>query len=445
MEQEFEFAPRYRIGNEAIAYQLGSNLHNNLQGVIEEMCAVGTFITDTTNRAKMAKVIFDATGINVIINVVQTPIINACVYIPDLDKNHPIINNYARGYRSNTDLHRVLNFNSGKFVGVIDRKNGKFLGDFSKMIIPIHVTTGLLTEERLTIGERAAGIMHELGHIATYFERILDFTSLNYAAAYTAERVLKLGTDKERVELLSEFEKATSTELRDKETIVTSENGQVIFTHLVFEATRQRRNEEGDEIYSYRGFEFSSDQFVTRHGAGRDLSTLIAKLDSMNFGSSSMPWTLHVMIQLSQAMLAVVGTCGLMFAVGNMLATFVNIQNLGVALLSITWILSAITSNDTKIYDDPKERITRVRNEMVGALKVAVTPEQRTQIVNDIAVLDAATENVIDKPTWFDFVRTYMPTDYRKSKTSREFQQGLEKLMNNDAFVAAAQLKDLTV
>ena len=437
----FDFAPSYRIGNEAIAYQHDSALHNQLTDLVIGMRALGTYTQDIANREAAETAVFKASGISIRLDIVSSVVPNAGVYVPDLDKNHPILNNYMRGYRANTDLAKVLNFTNGKFVGVVDKKKGKFLGDFSKMRIPVFITTALLSNEWFSPGEVAAAIMHEVGHVASYFERILDITSMNYAAAYVAERILKTGTDVERIKLISEFEKNTNTVIRDKETIVESENGQAIFTHLVLEATKQRRNEEGDEVYSFRGFEFSSDQFVTRHGAGRDLSTLIAKLDNMSLGRSSQPWVLHIAIQLSLAGLAVAGIVMGSAAVGSIIMTFPNIQNIGLALLAVLWILKATGGDYVKIYDDPKERLVRIRNEMVGQLKEAETTAQREQLVHDIAFVTEAMKATVDKPTWYEFVRTYLPTDYRKEKNSREFQQTLEKLMNNDLFVAAATLE----
>lgn len=437
----FEFAPQYRIGNEAIAYQNDSSMHSQLSQIIVQMRAVAAYSQDIQNRAAIEKVIFDTSGISIRLDVVTNNTANAGVYIPDLDKNHPIINNYVRGYRSNADLTKVMNFTNGKFTGVVDKKNGKFLGDFSKIRTPVYITSGLLANEYFSPGEVATAIMHEVGHIATYFERLLDITSLNYAAVYVAERVLKTGTDVERIKLVTEFEKATNTELKDKETIISSENGMAIYTHLVFEATRQRRNEEGDEIYSYRGFEFSSDQFVTRHGAGRDLATLIAKIDGMQFGRSSRSWVLHVAIQLFFAYIAVLLAMGVGGAISNIINTFANIQNVGISLYGIFLLLSLTDTPTTKIYDDPKERINRIRNEMVGALKETTIPQEREIIVKDIAFLEEATKNVIDKPTWVEFIKSYLPTDYRKAKNSRDFQQNLEKLMNNDLFLASATLE----
>lgn len=425
----YEFAPAYRIGNEAIAYQIDSALHNQLSEAIINMRALGTYNADIQGRSKISDMIFDSTGIRVHLNIVVSAIPNACVYIPDLDKNHPLLNNYMRGWRSNADIHKVLNFTNGKFTGVVDKKNGKFLGDFSKMVIPVSITTGLLSDEYFTPGEVAAAIEHELGHIATYYERIIELANFNYAAIYVTERVLKTSTDVERIKLITEFEGIVGSELAAKETIVESENGQVIYTHLITEAIKGRRNEEGDEVYSQRGFEFSSDQFVTRHGAGRDLATIIAKLDNRGFGSSSQSWVTHVGLQLLSFAAHV--------ALGAMVLWWRGIVPL---VLYVVFTIN-LFGPTVKVYDDPRERINRIRNEMVGALKEAMDRDAREAITRDLAQVDKIAATLEDKPTWVEFIKGYLSTTARNEKTSREFQQNLEKLMNNDLFVAAATLE----
>lgn len=424
----FDFAPTYRIGNEAIAYQHDSALHNQLADLIIGMRALGTYNADIQSRTKISDTIFDASGIRIHLNITASAIPNACVYIPDLDKNHPLLNNYMRGWRSNSDIHKVLNFTNGKFTGVVDKKNGKFLGDFGKMVIPIHVTTGLLSDEYFTPGEVAAAIEHEVGHIATFYERIIELANFNYAAIYVTERVLQTATDVDRIKLLTEFEGVVGTELASKETIAESENGQVIYTHLISEAIKNRRNEEGDEVYSQRGFEFSSDQFVTRHGAGRDLATIIAKLDNRGFGSSSQSWVTHVGLQL------------LSFAAHVALGAMVLWWRGIVPLVMYVIFTVNLFGPTVKIYDDPRERLNRIRNEMVGSLKEAQNREVREAITRDLAQVDQISATLEDKPTWVEFIKGYLSKTTRNEKASREFQQTLEKLMNNDLFVAAAIL-----
>ena len=61
-------------------------------------------------------------------------------------------------------------------------------------------------------------------------------------------------------------------------------------------------------------------------------------------------------------------------------------------------------------------------------------------VPDHLAQVDQIAATLEDKPTWVEFIKGYLSSTSRNEKSSREFQQTLEKLMNNDLFVAAAIL-----
>lgn len=433
MEQEFEFMPRYRIGNEAMQYKLNSKLFPRLEEAVHQLRAVGNYDPSSVAQSGIAKIVMEETGICIQMRVEKASYINAGVYIPELDRNNPILTNYMRGWRSNSDLHKVINFNNGTFNGLLDKKNGKVAGDFSKMIVPVFVTSAMMLDaERYTDSDVAAAIGHEVGHLWSYFERLIDLLSMNYAASYVAERVLKTATDVDRISLITEYEKAMDIELADKETIARSESGGVIYTHLVLETIKNRRNAEGNEVYSYRGFEFSSDQFVTRHGGGLAVATVVAKINQDYGHTSTMSWTAHILL--------------------NVAGAIVFLAALGILALAGMWFTAIVTgllivgcNPHASVYDNPEERLQRIRNEMVGSLKEATSPEQRASVSHDIALLDGIMKDFEDKPSWHELIWNHLLPNGRKTKANMSLQQDLEKLMNNDLFVAAARLEQVPV
>lgn len=427
---DFEFMPAYKIGNEAIDYQYNSKLKSRLIDCLRDFRAKGIYTSEAFAQSGIQKIILEETGLNIMPRIDKADYPNAYVYIPDIDKNNPIMVNFLRGWRSNSDLTTVMNFTNGKFDGLVDRKTGKVHGTFSKMAVPIYLTRGLISERNnFTIEEIAAVLGHELGHVWSYYERLIDLVSMNYAAAVTADRVLKTSRDEDRVILLTEYEKVTDTKLAEKETIANSESGRVIYTHLVSETVRNRRNVEGDEIYSYRGFEFSSDQFCTRHGFGAELSTGLARIYSDYNHSSSISWTAFIII--------------------NALSALITLTALGVLVFAGQWFLAIFSTlcilsfnPNEKIYDDPKQRIIRIRNEVIGSLKTA-SKEQKLEIVAQIAAIDEIANDLEDKADWHAAIWKYLIPSGRKTWSSMEFQQTMESLMNNELFAAAAKLETI--
>lgn len=426
----WEYEPAYRIGNEAIAHQFNSKLKAKMIEAVHKLRALGSYTPEIVNQSGLMQAIRAETGLDIRIKVDKSSLANAYVYVPQLDRNNPLLPNFMRGWQANSDLETVLNFTNGKFDGIVDRKAAKVHGTFTKMSVPIYVTTGLLdSKDRFTDAEVAAIIAHELGHVFGYFEYLIELVSTNYAATYTAQRMMKTARDVDRVKLLSEYEAATNSTLSDKETIFDSTSGESVFVHLVSDTIRNRRNAEGDSMYSLRGFEYISDQFATRHGFGVELATGLAKIYQMYGHRSTYSMFTHIMVN-------VIGTC-------LILAT---LTWLAVAVSPIVTVLTAILligqDPDFKIYDEPAERLNRIRNEMVDSLKTA-DQEARASIVYNISVVDETLKCLSDKTNVYELIWAYMIPAGRKAKKSREFQQDLEKLIHNDLFVSAGQLQTL--
>lgn len=428
---EFQFMPPYRIGNEATAFVNNSKLFERLTDAIGKLRTMGNYDPSSCAQSGIAKIVYEETGVSILFKVAPTSYKNAFAYIPDLDRNNPILANFIRGWKSNADLHKVINFTGNNFNGLVDKVHGRVAGDFSKIVIPAGFTKGLLNDESITDRQLAEVLGHEIGHFVSYCERLIDLVSMNYAAAYTVERVLKLSTDKDRIKLLSEYEKVVDIKLSDKETIATSESGDVIYTHLVLETIKNRRNEEGNQTYSYRGFEYSADQFVTRHGGGLELAKVVASLATDDFHSATRSWPAHLIIQMFTVIIF-----------GGFIG--IVIRKTFVIAAIVTALICLATGSDQKIYDDPEERIKRMRNELVASLKEISDAEIKATVLRDIEGMDRLLENIKDKPTWNEAIWQYLVPKGIKDRSAREFQQDLEKLMNNDLFIAAARLETLT-
>lgn len=413
------------VGVEAIAYQT-TKFYDELTELVEQFRKANVYTTQEAAKMGIPKLIEDYTGLSVRIDIESSWSPNAMIRIPDMDKNHPMLNNFYRGWFTNNDMHTISKMVNDKFTGVIDRKNSKVAGHFSKITAPLYLTTALLKSEKFSASEIAAIMLHELGHLYTFFERIIDLVSINYAAWSAAERIMKTEQDADRVVILTEFSNAVNADLIDKETMAKMDGKDVIFTHLVCETVKNRRNEEGDMVYSYRGYEFSSDQFAVRHGAGADLGSALDKVYRAQFlNPSYISWPTHVAIQsigfLYQVLMASTGVAGGLF----------------VAL----FLLAARPMNKT--YDDPRQRMERIKREMVGELKLKLSDERRRQLVQDIEAIDTMMSNVNDKAEWLEAIWKYLIPAGRSNQAKMEFQQSLERLANNNLFFQAARLDNM--
>lgn len=419
-----------QVGTESIGWQDGKTARMMTE-CFEKIMTGGEFTSAAVAKSGLAKVIGDQTGISVEISVDDSPFPNAYVGIPDIDRNNPLINDWERKWFRNGDLSAIQKFVNGKFTGLIDRENSRVGGDLSKFTVPMFITRGLLASELFSAEEKAAVIGHECGHVFTYYERLIDLVSANYGALTAAERILNTGRGVDRIEILREYDKALGVNIPDKENVIKMEKGEAIYVHVVSETVKQRRNEEGDTIYSYRGFEFSSDQFATRHGFGRALVTALDKVNRSSYNSSYASWPVHIAIQVAKVALVsfiIVGSA-IAMRVGNLFVT-------------IVMLLAARPLN--KSYDEPMARAQRIRREMITELKDNNLPKaKRQQVIQDLDIIDLTMKDVEDKRTVMEAIWAYLVPSGREATAKMEYQQMIERLANNDLFAQTAKLTDL--
>ena len=427
-----------QVGNEVIAYQDGKTARLMTE-CFESIMTAGVFTDRAIAESGLSKILLDQMGLSVEIAVVDSSAVNACVAVPDIDRNNPLINDWERKWFRNGDLAAIQKFVNGKFNGLVDRENARVGGDFSKLTVPMYITRGLLASPEYTPGEKAAVIGHECGHIFTYFERMVDTLTSNYAALSSVERILNTARPEDRIEILREYDSALGVSIPDKENTVRLEKGEAIYVHVVAETIKQRRNEEGDLVYSYRGFEQSSDQFTTRHGFGRDLVTALDKIHRSSFYNSSyVSWPTHIAVQ-------VIKVTGYLLVLDLQLRALFIQKLLGAAFNLFALILPLLADRPmNKSYDEPFARAERIRREMIGQLKDKnLLPAKRRQIVEDIEIITETMKGVEDKRPVMEAVWAYIVPAGRDSRAKMEYQQMIERLANNDLFTKSAKLKDV--
>lgn len=414
------------VATEAIDHQGKSKLYDYIAGAIEELRAGGDFSDEAVAKLGISARIEDLSGIATKFHIVRAPFYNAGVQPPQLDKNHPLIANVLRMMASNEDLETVKKFSGNKLIGTVDKSDGRVYGGFSKLVCPVYLTTAILEDKEFSPRELSAIILHELGHIFAYFERLIDLVTMNYAIFSAAEKMLKLESMVDRVEVLSEFDKYTGVKIPEKETIAKSNEKGTVYTHLACESVKQRRNVEGNEIYSYRGFEFSADQFATRHGAGAELVTALDKIErKMWLNPSYISWPMHIMVELIKVTVYVVGS--VLAAKSN---PFTLMGTLGL-------LIAARPMN--KLYDDPAERFKRIEGEMVAELKNRrLADERRQQVLTDLDTIREISKQVTTKRSFWEATWAYVIPSGNESRKRMEFQQQLERMSNNELYVASA-------
>lgn len=417
-------------GMEAIDHQLNSKLYARLIEAVKYMRQSKDYSPKNFQRSGFNAAIFEETGMRINVELDNDSVPNAYVYIPEIDINNSILPFNFGSILTNDSLLDLKNAIGRATVGLIDRAKSRVDGAFSNLLIKSCITKGLFTSPLFTDEEVAAVMMHECGHVYTYFERLVDVVSMNYAISAVTTRLLKTEDKKVKVELLHEFDEAFGIKIPDAEVVAESKSGETIATRLIVETLKQRRNAEGELLYAARGFEFSSDQFATRHGGGKALITSLDKMYTEYGDPSYSCWTVHVLKQLVVVIVTLAGMIVTAYAPPYL-----------ILILIMIFIIRPLD----KTYDETPHRFARVRREIIDSLKDRNVPaDYRRRTLDDLAAIDKILSGLEYKRDWLEAVWTYIIPSGRKANAHMALQHTLEKLANSDLVIAASKFQLLT-
>lgn len=410
------------LGLEAITFQTDNLLFKELTLAITALQSGKDYSKKAVDALQIPKMIANRTGLNITFAVDLDPSANAYVIPPQIDKNHVLIIEHWREAVGNKEGWNLAKAAKGPLKGSVDLKEGKVFGIFSEIVFNMFVTRGLIESTQYTAGEKAAIILHETGHLFTYCE-FLGFTSKTNVILHAATEGIMAETDVVRkYEIINETSKVLGTKFEDPDALVQIKDKEVLQTVILRQALMNTPSMGGSSIYDLTGFEALSDQFATRHGAGRELITALDKMHKSYFPPAYQPTIVHLMLT----------------AVKIMFFGFLVVGTWGLALI-LLMINPAI-----KLYDDPEARLSRIRREIVAGLKDRNIPAAlRAKLIEDLEVVDAIIEPLNDKRGVLELIHTCLTPSGRRQYSQLKFQVDLEKLANNDLFITAAKLKAL--
>ena len=440
-----------KISMEAISYQGRSLLFFDLVSIIEvirthplrEITSDGyphaNLPQDLVDRSGMADVIFRRTGIRVMLFVNDDFSDYSCYAEPPIvDVTNPYYKLIDGAMSSKGDLaarHQRAIRLAEDTVGWVDLKASRVGGLFSSMINRVFLSQILFADRDFTSEEVAGVLLHELGHIFSFFETMAYNTASNMVITTAVEALRGEENQKTRIRLISQslslFGKP-DTELLD--TLYETKDETVIHSMMLksMEDVEQVRTktlaaDPSHSPYNTRSIEYMADQFAIRHGAGLAIASAkhkLAKIHTVDYGRSKAGF---YAIQAARISLLVV-TAYFSLPVAVLLGTVVTLIG-----------TSAAAGNDH--YGDPSEHLGRIKSDMVQLLKnPRMDAKLRKQILKDVEALDALRAEVKEHGGIFRYLyRNLIPMGRRRAK-AREFQKGLEDLINNDLYIQAQQL-----
>ncbi len=410
---------------EAIDFQYKSKLFTRLTKWCAELRMAKNFTSKALAESDIGKIIEEETNLQFIFKIDPEQEENAAVMTVQLDRNNPIYTNFLHDFLDNDELLRAKSLLGNTIEGLIDYQKGKVGGVFAKVKNTMWLAVGLVKSKLLTDEEVAAAICHEIGHTFTIFSQIASIVSLNYIIDDLSKRVLGTNDRKVQISILHEYDTKYGIKLPEDEILATTDNKQKFVTKVVTDVVKRSRNVEGDYVFSMRNCELAADQFAARMGAGRHivsgLNKMYATWGHMQYQSKGVHYTIQAFTVLTTALLS---TAGIIIT----------------PLLPILIIFGLVMDRpQEKVYDEPMQRFTRIRNEYIAALKqVGLSREMKSVYLDDIQAMDKIISAMNKNVGWLEWVWVnWIPSGKRTAK-AEAYQQLIERMGNNDLFMKSA-------
>lgn len=414
---------------EAIQYQGESKLFKDLIRVFEKLALSDKVDSDTIKASDFSKVVFENTGLKAVLTPV--PGFEAFVQIPAFSPQNAHLNNHILLDKQIVDqaqfrLIRKLG-NQKSYEGTVDLANSRVSGVFSEIEIFMGVGSAFMGKDAIVPPrEVAAVVLHELGHIFTHFETMAEVLTATVTVSSALAELSKEKVIEKRFKILNGLTRQLGLKEMDDQSLVAHPEKDVELAMVVLREYALTKTESrfGSSSYDFRSCEQLADQFANRHGAGTELARHLPRYGKINRQS----FIGYLTVQF-------------LHAVG--FATAVTFAPLTTTICLIFGLM--IPNMDRDVYDPPSLRIERLRKDLIQVLKSpSLNREQRERILADIEFMKNFAEDEEEHRSIFMFLWTTISTRRRKEYDRKKFQLEIEKLLNNELFVSANQLKSMS-
>lgn len=430
MSKKITMVPNKYFGRsmEAIRNQISPLFYNELLVAVKALSATGNPTAKDIVKVNINGIINKHTNMKVKFSVIDSGYMdnNACAQIPELDGNHALLNEFIHPMISSGDsISRIIK--AGNAVqGYVDLVAGKVHGVFEDIETGIYIGRSFFVKgTKFTAEETTAIILHEIGHVFTFFELLYRSTKTNFILSAALDGFFGTDDTAQRVKILAAVEKQGNTTFDAREKIAQSNNKDYVTAVLLMNQMECAGSDLGTNVYDQNASESVADQYAQRCGAGVGLATGLAKM--YHFHPSRLSATTYIIWEVVK------------FLIWSLMV-------MGGGLLGIFSIIAVLTNDPTKdAYDKPEERLNRVRRDMVTRIKdKKLPPLVIKQLVADLKTIDDVLEEFKDRNTLTQFLwRNVFPWGWTQNRREKA-TKALEVLANNNFYVASAQLRSMS-
>lgn len=372
--------------------------------------------------SELIKCIKDYTGIKI---TLQNSWIHAGIFIPKVNKNHILFQNFDFDeWQKEEDVAKLLNEkNNFSTKGCVDILKAKVSGFYSEVdnIFVVNRQT-LFNDRNLTDQEIAAVVLHEIGHVFTTFEYVNRNISTNQCLTILNKSLENNLSLEKREDIFCKINDLAYIDKLTKEKIIKAKSKQEIAILLIGKESEKCKSELGIDVYDFNSSEYLADMFVNRCCAGKDLVTALDKLFSNSNNNNNTPLQ------------------GIWVA-GGITALFCLGMPATALFVTMVSILTVSLQSNQHVYDNDFSRFKRIKQDNIERLKnIKISDLEKEDLLNQNKaidlILDTRNEN---KDLWETLAYWFRP-GYKKEKDFEILQKQLESLSSNDLFEKTARL-----
>ena len=335
-------------------------------------------------------------------------------------------------------IKKIVSGQYGDPTGSLNYKQAKVGGVFSKITAKITFTAPLIL--RFEPYESASVLLHELGHIWTYYEQLGIAMYRNFIISNTIKEILSVKGEEEKFKFVLDKSNIWDLEMDELMAKKIAKMDDEKFTKVMLGATsRYTASEVGFVMYNYNSSEVVADQFMARFG-GTLSPELVGFTRGDYFKYLEGRFTKFTVSSLTSVVLGVLGAI-----TGVAAAALMGLVVAVFALASYSELKRGaynVLFVNGNTYDVGVDRYKRVRNEMVGRLKAIKDPMIQKAALQTIKDLDQIIAKYPEpKDSFGEKIVQFFYSSYNSEKAKRLLQQTIEELLANDLFVTATKFK----
>jgi hypothetical protein len=408
---------QFTVSNEVISVDVSRDLGKLVQGQVAKMRKSyeisGTVSEDTL---KGLSDIVKMTGLNV--EFISTP------------GDHPdawMMTFQYWGHQGTTwskyiPTEKITSKDGLKYVTKVDLKNltakGPMVDELkfkSNCSQAFFVPANGYTDEEIT-----GIILHECGHAFNLFVTLGDYIFLNYALTDGIDVALGNKRNEYNLEVLDHTWLEKNIPADQREEFVNSPSPDKVRRAILSTYKKAPRHYLFDNPTSaHKREEQMADLFATRLGYGRHVATGLHRMyKAYGFETDQRPTFLGNLLRMAAALVFLPFT--------------------------ILWLLTVSGDNDWNFagrYDDPKERVLKIRMDLINQLKTIKDRTLISPIQADIDILDELLKEYHTGRNLYDYMAELASPKLRREKRLLTHEENLEALLNNSLFVEAHRFK----